>query len=84
MSDVPAEEAVETFPTQKCDATGTKRPCTYTVVTGDTLTGIAEKFKVKYPDDIRRWNPDLFPPKGDPNKIYAGRTRVIIKKAGAK
>ena len=86
MSDVPAQEAAETTTTYpKCPAKGpVKDPCTYTVVSGDTLTGIAEKFKVKYPDDIQRWNPNLFPPKGDPNKIYAGQTKVTIKAPGAK
>jgi hypothetical protein len=72
-----AMEAPEAASLQVCDATGTHRPCAYVVKKGDTLTTIAARYQLKYPDDLKRVNPDLFPPKGNPDRIPVG-LRVVI------
>ncbi|TMC13115.1 MAG: LysM peptidoglycan-binding domain-containing protein [Chloroflexi bacterium] len=70
-------EAPEAASLQVCDASGTHRPCAYVVKKGDTLTAIAAKFQLKYPADLERVNPKLFPPYGNPDRISVG-LRVVI------
>ncbi len=57
--------------------TGTKEPITYTVVPGDTLSGIAKKFYKdgnKYPKIIKANEETL---RGNPNRIRAGMRLFI-------
>lgn len=72
-----AMESPEATSLQVCDATGTHRPCVYVVKKGDTLTAIAARYHVKYPEDLKRANPKLFPPYGNPDRIPIG-LRVVI------
>jgi hypothetical protein len=76
------EFAAASRPSLRCDAGGSKRPCYHLVVKGDSLSAIALEYKVKYPDDIKRWNPEFFKPPRDPNKIFPNE-KLTIKKAGA-
>jgi LysM repeat protein len=70
-------EAPEAASLQVCDATGTRRPCAYVVKKGDKLSAIAARYQLEYPDDLKRVNPNLFPPKGNPDRIPVG-LRVVI------
>jgi LysM repeat protein len=72
-----AMEAPEAASLQVCDATGTRRPCAYVVKKGDTMSAIAARYQLKYPEDLKRVNPNLFPPQGNPDRIPTG-LRVVI------
>jgi hypothetical protein len=83
MSDDPMtiEELEADVASLRCDATGSKRPCYHMVVKGDTMHEIAATYRVSI-DDLRRWNPRLFPAKGSPDRPPAERP-LIIKGVGA-
>ena len=55
---------------------------TITVKSGDTMTGIADKYKVN-PDELAKLNPGKFGPQGNPNILNPGDQIVLPKNIDA-